>query len=565
MSTDIKYQVYYIQSKVKEFGELAQCSLPPIAHSIDYAQKTHQNLFSSFQDIQERINFLKTQFAGKYDYSDNIDPEFFLLTDCASDLEGTMTKVNDTVVQYFPHAKIQYGPSCADFRENWTFEEMKKTSFKELSNQYGSRRKIRGDGNCFFTALTTAYFENIYQNKLVEVAANRLMNDEFEIPGKDEMLETLFSLSTVSSFDELEKILSDNQKILPFVHYFRKKTSRYMQAQENHFKKSIIEMPFKDYCKNVEKMGENADDVAIAAACLALDFPIFMLDIKQQIVKTDQFCQNKSPIATLCRDGEHYFILYKDTVKKLEQSKPKPQASLEDQFIDLVNSLSENNKQKTLDLFFTKLPSNVQEKIKNQIWKDNGEPRDKGEDFAGDLIRANPFDPKVTVTLTHIVFSHLTEYFEQTLKAKPSEAHVLFYRLPHELRETMKKGFWLFEGMPQGDSDFGNTFFNQSPQDPTVFKTLQVLQQNRGSLISLACRKELEILQNDLHVKSDKEVIETFFQKSSIETQELMKKSIWVAQGKPLNKGHDFAGDFFRAHPQDQLIKEIVAQLLKNI
>jgi hypothetical protein len=279
-----------------------------------------------------------------------------------------------------------------------------------------------------------------------------------------------------------------------------------------------------------------------------------------------QFCEAKLPLATFCRAGEHYFVLYREPVKKTDQPKAEPKPSVEDQFIALIQAVNEKNRQKILDLFFKELPIEIQEKIKNGIWRANGEPRDKGIDFAGDLIRANPLAPQVIESLSTFVYLHLIHHFEQALKTRSfREASTLFYQLPNELRETMKKGFWLFEGMPQGDPDFGNTFFNASPQNPTVFKTLQTLQHLQGRLVSPACKKELEgLYASMISSEENKEIVEKF-ELLSNEAKELIKKSLWKANGSPTNQGHDFGGDFFRKNPKGVLSKEIVAQLLKSI
>lgn len=52
---------------------------------------------------------------------------------------------------------------------------------------------------------------------------------------------------------------------------------------------------------------------------------------------------------------------------------------------------------------FYSLPGSLQELLKLSIWCKNGEPKDKGADFAGDLIRNRPQDPSFLSVVTTLV------------------------------------------------------------------------------------------------------------------------------------------------------------------
>jgi hypothetical protein len=75
-----------------------------------------------------------------------------------------------------------------------------------------------------------------------------------------------------------------------------------------------------------------------------------------------------------------------------------------DRFINLV---SNEQKKKVLDTF-NSLSLETQTLIKYQVWKNHGEPLDRGHDFGGDFLKANPTD-KTVYEAFRTVFADLKE------------------------------------------------------------------------------------------------------------------------------------------------------------
>src|SRR5262249_25522179 len=121
--------------------------------------------------------------------------------------------------------------------------------------------------------------------------------------------------------------------------------------------------------------------------------------------------------------------------------------------------------------------------------------------------------------------------------------------------------FWLFEGMPEGDADFGKNFFCKQPNHPTVFRVINQTKNNGLNVTHPSFKNELDTFRSKINSHaSNGELLEEFYQLSE-PTQTIIKHCIWVKAGRPLDKGPDFSGNVIRAHPRNHLVVEVINKL----
>ncbi len=144
-------------------------------------------------------------------------------------------------------------------------------------------------------------------------------------------MEILISLREDPS--KLNEILKDNEKILPLVKYFRILTAEEMISKKDQFElfafeaeelmkeayKSLMNKSYESIVDNyVLKMGVDFMHSPITALCQALDFSVTIIDLQSREDKGLNILDNKTPKASLCRDGAHYLVIYtKEEMEKL--------------------------------------------------------------------------------------------------------------------------------------------------------------------------------------------------------------------------------------------------------
>ncbi|BDA42024.1 Ubiquitin thioesterase OTUB1 [Coccomyxa sp. Obi] len=181
-------------------------------------------------------------------------------------------------------------------------EEYRQGSFvfrekiRSLEMQYGSMRRTRGDGNCFFRSFMFAFMEKLVQDndlternrvvtcirqwkaKLIAVGFQELVfEDAMEI-----VIDQLNSLGTAEplSVPQLENNMRDAMLSPMIIMLLRMLTSAEIQRRSDFFAPFIMgmcddEISVEQFCRRyVEPMGEESDHVHIVALTNALQVPI---------------------------------------------------------------------------------------------------------------------------------------------------------------------------------------------------------------------------------------------------------------------------------------------------
>src|SRR3972149_8924684 len=151
----------------------------------------HEQLRILYQAAQAELN-------RQIESSKNVQllavvPQGFLgLEEQATTLHAAWRVFQDNILTLYPHAPINYGTALVGDRIDWEPAEVAKHS--ELSEKYPQLRKIRGDGNCFYTSFATGYLTWLCQEPARFEDAITELFEIGEFPGSAETFQVLFDL-----------------------------------------------------------------------------------------------------------------------------------------------------------------------------------------------------------------------------------------------------------------------------------------------------------------------------------------------------------------------------------
>ena len=213
--------------------------------------------------------------------------------------------------------------------------EQFKTNISNLRKAYGSMRRSRGDGNCFFRAFVFSYLEHVAETGDMSerkrmVARLSDIKDVLLKAGYDELvlegpLEILLDLleSDALTVEMLEKQLRTDEISNYIVFLMRIITSGEVKQHAEFFAPFIlgmVDMGVDEFCaKCIDPMGEESDHIVLVALTNALRVPMRVvyvdgsandghLDIKDFV--PDGCSGDGISVHLLYRPG-HYDILYK--------------------------------------------------------------------------------------------------------------------------------------------------------------------------------------------------------------------------------------------------------------
>lgn len=283
---------------------------------LEQAEESHVRVYKVFQTNMAQIDELKLQLQREMTVAnqEQMLPFIERVTKLETDLSERLNLFNDTVLTYYPTAKIPYGRACIGPRMATHIDTQNPRILALLANA-SCMREIRGDGNCFLSAFATRLLEN---NGAREALLAILLETALPIELKENLIDTL-----TSTEENLETILQDNHKILPLVHLLRRLTADEMKASRDDFEPFFladIEQVFhgstegKSYEQLIDayvlKMGVDFSHPMITALCRKLDFPIQIIDPNIGAAGGLNTLGRSEAKGTFCRNGSHYFVLY---------------------------------------------------------------------------------------------------------------------------------------------------------------------------------------------------------------------------------------------------------------
>lgn len=206
-------------------------------------------------------------------------------------------------------------------------EQPEDAKYQDISKRYAFIRRIRGDGNCFYRALSYGHLESLLGNKReMEKFKEAVIQSKAELlsAGFDEdifrnLLSTFVSVIEQTE-DQASSLLSDfNDPTTSdiIVHYLRLLASSYLQNRTEFFQHFVEAPNLRDFCvQDVETMGLECDHVQILALSQALGINIQIecmegadCDLNHHIIP-----DGSTPSLHLLYKTAHYDILYKGSV-----------------------------------------------------------------------------------------------------------------------------------------------------------------------------------------------------------------------------------------------------------
>ncbi|XP_053290378.1 ubiquitin thioesterase OTUB2 [Pleuronectes platessa] len=204
-------------------------------------------------------------------------------------------------------------------------QQIPGAKYKDLSSQFSSVRKVRGDGNCFYRAFCFSHMESVLHNtralqrfkdKIIQ-SGEVLSSAGFDESRFKQHLDTVVDVVEQCQADEQdyallrlfnEQITSDH-----VVQYLRLLTSAHLQSNTQFFSNFVEAPNLHAYCRQeVEVMGMECDHVDILALSEALDIctHIVSVDGDEQQLAHHMIPEGAEPSLHLLYQTSHYNILY---------------------------------------------------------------------------------------------------------------------------------------------------------------------------------------------------------------------------------------------------------------
>ncbi|MBS0650840.1 MAG: hypothetical protein JSR93_06740 [Verrucomicrobia bacterium] len=316
---NISDQLRSLQGQIISFTDECAASIsilvPRTEVTVSLAEPSYERAQQVYERISTELANIRTRITDRHYFNTlevATDPDYLTNTDLVETLDNANRVFTDRFVTHYPDARIDYGRKCVSPREQWSVQDLtKQDALAPYRAKFPNFRAIRGDGNCFYSGLTVGILEHVVKTNQVDKLLQTILDhSKWDSPGRDVVVELLMELAETPSM--LEARLQNNQKVLCCINLFRHIAAAHMNENKEEFE-PFLAKPFDDYIKeNVLKMGENADHCDIISLCKALNFPVIIHDIG---VDTDDKGthlghDHQPALATLCRNGEHYFVFY---------------------------------------------------------------------------------------------------------------------------------------------------------------------------------------------------------------------------------------------------------------
>ena len=204
----------------------------------------------------------------------------------------------------------------------------------QLINTYKKFRRIRKDGNSFYTCFIYRLFEYICINqnkslfdkicKIVNDSSNLIINSGYDWETLKEfysvfieMFKTCFSKGVLSQ-DEAKKFLDDmfkNNNVYNYLNYFIRNSIAAFVKDNQLFYENFISQDFTDWLNNITQAGNEVSQIEIIACVNYFDIGVKIVNLYETKIDVDRYPEETKDeeifIYVLLR-GNHYDLLYLD-------------------------------------------------------------------------------------------------------------------------------------------------------------------------------------------------------------------------------------------------------------
>ncbi len=343
----IQGQIRQIEEQTLRFEKDidAHCNATALVDSVPSAEALHRRVTDSFNRVKTQIETVRAQTGAELQAKKEQDekdaargiptrPEvrreydaalipFTSISDLILRTEQAFTRFTDSLLTRYPTAKIEYGRAIIEAKEPANIDTNNQRILGLLNN-YATMRKIRGDGNCFVSGFCTLFLETLIKENRFNAFYDEFFNDRTgdRIPElRQNIMNILLNIQEYPG--QLENVLKDNQKMLCLIAFFRHLAADEMKSHKNDFEafyRAVLEHEFR--VKNVDGrsfeslvdeytvgMGHDFSHPSIQALCHRLNFNVFIVDVRsaEPLIKILDKGEVKG---VLCRNGQHYFVLY---------------------------------------------------------------------------------------------------------------------------------------------------------------------------------------------------------------------------------------------------------------
>eukprot|EP00064_Thunnus_orientalis_P001553 superscaffoldBa00000107_g1556 len=234
---------------------------------------------------------------------------------------------NMNVLMMMDMVKMEAGSlvSCREDISAVFPEETPDAKYNDLSSQFSSVRKVRGDGNCFYRAFCFAHLESVlhsaralqrFKDQIIQTSKD-LTSAGFDESSFRHHLNTVINVVEQCQADEQEETLFRlfNEQVTSdsVVQYLRLLTSAHLQNHADFFCNFVEAPNLQVYChQEVEVMAMECDHVDILALTQALDVCIHIVSMEgdEQELAHHIIPEAAEPSLHLLYQTSHYNILY---------------------------------------------------------------------------------------------------------------------------------------------------------------------------------------------------------------------------------------------------------------
>ncbi|XP_034050728.1 ubiquitin thioesterase OTUB2-like [Thalassophryne amazonica] len=204
-------------------------------------------------------------------------------------------------------------------------EQTPSVKHNDLSSQFCSVRKVRGDGNCFYRALCFAHLESVRRNaralqrfkeKIIESGTTLSCAGFGENSFKDH-LNTVIYVTEQCQADEREdtllRLFNEQMTSDSVVQYLRLVTSAHLRNNADFFCHFVEAQNLQVYCsQEVETMAMECDHIDILALTKALDVGVHIvsMDGHEERLAHHIIPEGVEPSFHLLYQTSHYDIIY---------------------------------------------------------------------------------------------------------------------------------------------------------------------------------------------------------------------------------------------------------------
>jgi Leucine-rich repeat (LRR) protein len=139
-----------------------------------------------------------------------------------------------------------------------------------------------------------------------------------------------------------------------------------------------------------------------------------------------------------------------------------------------------------------------------------------------------------------------------------------FRSLPESTQNRLKRGFWFYSGMPEGDPDFGGHLFERDPRAHAILRSIESLAARGKPFFSPEVREAFINLATNMESAETPEAKRAVIESLDPESLRILKHAIWRVRGVG-SSDPDFAGHLIQRNPNDPIILEIAQKIQTQI